>query len=577
MKPLLPVLFALLTGVAANAQTPKFAWVKPIVDLNDSSQTFADLFDIQTNRNTGQTFVFGYFQGRLDFDSQISVSTPVNSAAYFLAKYGTDGTVEWVRKIGPMSDTWPPTDTTGGGVETDAAGNVYITGKFFGESLRFDATHELLRNCPSNCADIFVAKYGPAGDFLWVKGISGAKAFARFDADGLALAPDGSLYLSGNYNGTQVIYDVDQIYTELRPEGYFLARIKPDGELEWIHFLNQEGIAVAEQLEVAVNGDVWVGGYYGNGPIDFGNNISLPVYGNPNFLEYFLVRYNADGEAQEALNFNSSNELFFMPEIATTPDSSLLIVHDFRKTLRSGSDLLRQTTGNGAILTRYKADSIFLVTFIPYGNDQMGNIVSTPIASVAVGSDEQFVTGGYFGSFSLFTPGGNLQNQGCSDLVLLSGNLGAPWQKGSRFGSGGCEGIVNFYPGHSMRTDVDNNLYVCGLFAEEMNLGGVNQKGYGLFVGKMTGWTVGATEPEILAEPLSVQPNPTSGAFRIAFSQPNPEGVFLIYDVQGKTVFRSEVNALALDLHLSLPNGAYLCTFLGKKGVERGMMLVNKE
>lgn len=578
MKPLLPVLFALLAVVAASAQTPKFAWVKPIVDLKDPSETFVDLFDIQTNRSTGQTFVFGYFQGRLDFDSQISVSTPVNSAAYFLAKYSTDGTVEWVRKIGPVSDTWPPADTTGGGVETDAAGNVYITGKFFGESLRFDATHELLRNCPTNCADIFVAKYAPTGDFLWAKGISGGKAFARFDADGLAQTSDGSLYLSGNYNGTQVIYDVDQTYTELRPEGYFLARLKPDGELEWIHFLNQEGIAVAEQLEVAFNGDVWVGGYYGNGSIDFGNNVTLSVYGDPNFLEYFLVRYNSDGEAQEALNFNSSNELFFMPEIAAAPDTSLLIVHDFRKILRNGPDLLRQTPANAAILTRYKAGKISLATFVPYGGSQTDPI-STPIASVAVNKGGQFITGGYFGSKSLLTPGGVLQNAGdaCSDIMLLSGDPEETAKVGYRFGGGdGCEGILNFYPGHSMRIDADSSLYICGLFAEEMSLGGVNQGGYGLFLGKMAGLVSAASEPEILVRPLTIQPNPTSGAFRVAFSQSDPEGIFMVYDVWGKTVFRSEVSTPALDLYLNLPDGAYFCTFLGEKGVERGMLLMNK-
>lgn len=579
MKPLSLTLFGLLSLITATAQAPQFVWVKPIVDRQSPVDTYVDLFDIQTNRHTGQTVAFGYFQGRLDFDDKTSLSTPANSSAYFLAKYGTEGNVMWAHKIGPVNDAWPPSDTTGGGVEIDAAGNVYVTSKFFGKTLRFDAAHELLRNCPEDCADIFVAKYSPEGQFLWSKGISGAISGASFDADGVALAPNGDIYLSGNYSGDKVVYGGTQVFTELRSEGFFLARLKPSGELDWIHFLNQEGLAVAEQLEVAVNGDVWVGGYYGNGAIDFGNNVLLEVYGNPDLLEYFLVRYNADGEAQEALNFNSTNELLFMPEIAATPDTSLLIIHDFRFNLRQGSELLRQTASNAAMLTRYKSDSISLVAFVGYSGSTTEPI-STPIASVAVGSLGQFVTGGFFKSSSLITPGGVVQNGGnCADMVLLTGHPDSTLKKAYRFGGGAsCEGIVNFYPGHSMRTDTDNNLYICGLFAEEMNLGGVSQDGYGLFVAKMKG-AISSTEPEppLLAEPLSVWPNPTTGIARIAFSQSDPEGVFLVYDVWGKTVFRTEVKTSPLDLNFSLPPGAYVCTFLGKKGTERGKMLVSKE
>lgn len=580
MKSLLPALLALLSLSAATAQTPQFAWVKPILDLKVPDSTYVDLLDIQTARASGQTAVFGYFQRRLDFNAQTALSTPPKSAAYFLAKYDTDGNVLWAHKIGPVSDGTLPNDTTGGGVEIDLTGNIYITGKFFGKSLRFDATHELLRNCPADCADIFVAKYSPEGQFLWAKSISGASSGANFDADAVALAANGELFLSGNYSGDKVVYDVNQEFTGLRSDGFFLARLKPDGELTWIHFLNQEGFAVAEQLQVAVNGDVWVGGYYGNGSIDFGNNVFLNLYSNSDQLEYFLVRYNADGEAQEALNFNSTNPLFFMPEIAATPDTGLLIVHDFRFNLRQGSELLRQTANNAATLTRYKAGAISLVAFIGYTGSTTEPI-STPIASVAVGSQGQFVTGGFFTS-SLVTPGGVLQNAGdCADVVLLTGHPDFTARKGYRFGgTNSCEGIVNFYPGHSMRTDTDNNLYMCGLFADGMSLGGVflPDQTYGLFVAKMKG-AISATEPEppLLTEPLSVQPNPNSGLARVSFGQPDPEGIFVVYDARGKTVFRAPVQASPFDLSLALPPGAYICVFFGKKGTERGKMLVGRE
>jgi len=566
---LLTVTISVLAGCALCAQTPKFAWVKTIVSPGDPLTTLIEMFDVQTSA-TGETFVFGYFQEKLQFGNGINIEAAPQSDAYFIAKYSTGGDVQWVRKIGPVNKPFPPPlrDTTGGSIEVDPEGNVYVTGKFSNPAISFDATHHLGLQCPGDCADVFVVKYNASGAFLWAKSFSSGEAGARLDADGIAVAADASVYVSGSYSGNTVIYDTIHIFNGLRNDGCFLARLQPDGALQWAHFPNQDGIIVAQQLQVMPSGDVWMGGFYGNGSIDFGNDVALGLYGDPDFAEFFLVRYNANGDAQEAINFNSPNEDFSLAEIAAAPDSSLLIINDFRSVLRKDSTVFKQALLHGALLTRYRNGQHSQEVFIPYPN-----LNSAPMTSIAVSSNGQFFSGGMFGSQSLSVPGGPLQNQGNQDLVLLTGPT--PWKatKGFQFGGEGFEVILNFYYGHSIRTDASGNVYLAGLF-EEMNLSGFKQPGFGIFVGKINSETVGADEPEISATPLVIEPNPSGGVFRVLFAQSEPKGVLVIQDLHGKTLLRRAVSAPSVDLDLPLPVGVYTCIFYGEKGVERGRVMV---
>ncbi|HND89109.1 MAG TPA: hypothetical protein PK971_12315 [Saprospiraceae bacterium] len=567
----------LLAATALPAQSPVFEWVKPIVDRSDPANTYADLFDLCTQHQTGETAVLGYFQGKIDFDAQHTLKVPDGTWAYFLAKYASDGSVQWVRKIGPINDLAWPSDTTGGSVALDEEGNVYVTAKYFSESLNLGNGPLLMRRCPSDCADAFVAKFSPEGLLIWAKNISSLTQGASIDADGLIWDRQGQLYLSGSYSNTELVYDESDFFTELSADGCFLARLSPDGNLQWLKTSDQQGIAVSEQLELAADGSIWWGGYYLDGEIKFGNNVGLGLHGNPDFVQYFLARYSPEGEAQEALNFNSGHELFFMPEIAPLPDTSLLIAHDFRLSLRQANTLLKQTPAHGAMLTRLKAGQIEQIVFVPYSSP-LYDPASTPIASIATSDYGEIVTGGYFGTPSLITPAGQMINQGCSDIMLLSLTRPDSPAKGYRFGKNGCEGILNFYTGHSMRHDVRNALYICGLFAEEMSLGGVSQTGYGLFLAKVSQVLSAASSPAAAAaQPLRIQPNPSSGTCFLHFRQEPAEGLLTVCDALGRTVHSQMVRSASAEIRLSAPEGLYLCTFYGKKGVEQGRLLLLKE
>lgn len=100
---------------------------------------------------------------------------------YTTVKYNADGVEQWARQYnGPAGEDDEPH-----GIAVDDAGNVYVTGG------SLDSTSGM---------DYATIKYNPAGDTLWVRRYNGP-ANGPDEANGLALGPDGSVYVTGFSQG----------------------------------------------------------------------------------------------------------------------------------------------------------------------------------------------------------------------------------------------------------------------------------------------------------------------------------------------------------------------------------------
>lgn len=212
--PCLSTIFLLSISVTQmNAATPPptFTWVAGGGGAK-SDKARAVTFDREDNvLLAGETTDAGTFGG--------VKREALGASDFFLAKASRDGTFLWVRSLGgTLVDR-------GYGVVTDGKNNIYVTGHY--QSTDAKAGNEVLPN--RGDYDIFLAKYSPDGDLLWIRTAGGA----GYDyGHGIALDPAGDVVITGAVVGKAIFED-----TIVNPEGkgrpVFCAKYSPEGTLRW--------------------------------------------------------------------------------------------------------------------------------------------------------------------------------------------------------------------------------------------------------------------------------------------------------------------------------------------------------
>jgi hypothetical protein len=139
---------------------------------------------------SGNVYVTGVLYGTVRFDNK-SV-TSAGRADMFLAKYSSAGVIQWVKGFGDDADQF------GTAIDTDASGNVYVTGYFFG-TVGFGGPA-----LTSEGYDIVLAKYDTNGGHVWSRrmGGTGLDTVTGLGADGLG-NPTAAGYFAGTASFTR--------------------------------------------------------------------------------------------------------------------------------------------------------------------------------------------------------------------------------------------------------------------------------------------------------------------------------------------------------------------------------------
>ena len=191
-----------------------------------------------------------------------------------LAKYNSAGVHQWSQIFSSPSPEW-------GYINTDASGNILMTGTF-GGSLSFGGATLV---SAGGSGDVFVAKYNPAGLHQW------SQRFGGTDEDeGLGIAADanGNVIVGGFFNGSASLGGATFVSAGLY-DG-FIAKYTAAGSHVWSKRFGSTDYDAAVDVACDGTNNVIMAGWF-NGTVNVGgsNLTSAGSYDN------VFAKYNAGG------------------------------------------------------------------------------------------------------------------------------------------------------------------------------------------------------------------------------------------------------------------------------------------
>jgi len=214
-------IFLLLIISYNHAQDAQFEWAKGMGGTNTDggNTTITDIL--------GNVYVVGSFISTVDFDpnNNIEILSSKGKSDIFILKLNAKGEYQWAKTIGGSGFD------SGTSISTDADGNVYITGSFYG-TVDFDPGEESKELTSKGKSDVFILKIDFNGNFKWVT-VMGGK-----DLDvGQSISIDtlGDVYVVGNFYDT-LTFDSGLGIEDLIAKGItdiFVLKLDANGNIKW--------------------------------------------------------------------------------------------------------------------------------------------------------------------------------------------------------------------------------------------------------------------------------------------------------------------------------------------------------
>ncbi|MCB1076389.1 MAG: SBBP repeat-containing protein [Verrucomicrobiae bacterium] len=322
---------------------------------------------------------------------------------FFLAKVSKDGRFLWVRSLGgSLVDR-------GYGVVTDAGGNAYVTGHY--QSTDAKAGDETLPN--RGDYDVFVAKYSPEGDLLWIRTAGGA----GYDyGHGIAIDPNGDVVVTGAIAGRGE-FDGQVINEAGTGRPIFCAKYSPEGKLRWVVGSSGGFSGSGHGIGVDGAGNLYLGGN-GSGTGQFG---SLAL--SSNGASALVIKLNPEGEAVWSSLIPGKPSAGFH-EIAVDAEGRVWGAGMFKGTVTVGDSTWQSTSDkdNDGLLVHYSADGT-----LQWSRAIQGPATDYCLGVATDGTGRVFVTG-EFSETATFA-GETLKSRGATDIytAALDGKGQVEW------------------------------------------------------------------------------------------------------------------------------------------------------
>lgn len=179
---------------------------------------------------SGNLYISGDFMGTVDFNPDTTTTYNLSDSVQkaFLLKLASDGSFQWVKKIGGEDNNPISSYNYANAVAVDGASNILLTGSFMG-TITMGAT-TLVSN---GYSDIFITKLDASGNYLWAKSIGNTWDSER--ATRLTVDAANNIYIAGTYKGG-LDFDPGAYVKNITSDGAldaFLLKLNTHGMFAW--------------------------------------------------------------------------------------------------------------------------------------------------------------------------------------------------------------------------------------------------------------------------------------------------------------------------------------------------------
>jgi hypothetical protein len=369
-------------------------------------------------------------------------------------------TLLWAEEFGEVEGA------TARGVAADTAGDVVVTGAFFG-SVDFGGGALV----SDGTGDIFVTKLHPTGNYFWAKGFGGGMT-ASGNLQGMSVAVDsaGNAIVTGTLSGS-----VDFGGGPLTSNGdIFVAKLDPGGNYMWAKQFGSAGTTIsASGIAVDGAGDAVLAGNFW-GAVNFGG-ATLMSSGDG---DAFVVRFDAGGNYVWAKHFGSAGAIV-AASVAMDSTGDAVMTGGFSGPTSFGSMQLTTSAPSGTFVAKLDANGTCVWAKSFSGT---GTAAGTSVAMDS--TDYAIVAGNFSGTVSFGGADGPLTSAGGGDMFVakLDPNGGYVWA--THFGSAG-----NTTSAASVAVDGMGSPVMTGNFSGSVDFGGgplTSSSASDMFLAKLT-------------------------------------------------------------------------------------------
>lgn len=372
--------------------------------------------------------------------------------------------LEWVKNIQGSTTTY----SQGNAIAVDSLGNVYTTGSFDG-TVDFDPSTAVYNLTSSGFEDIFIAKFSPSGNLLWVKQIGGVESDV---ANAIKLDASGNIYTSGAFKST-VDFDPNTAVFNLSSASFkydmFVLKLDASGNFKWAKAMGGKSDDISKSIALDKFGNVYTTGTFMT-TCDFDPDTSVynvSIVGTDVFSsDLFICKLDSSGKFVWAKGIGGNGNDRANSIDIDNSSGAVYTTGGFQGSadFDPGTGVYKLSAGGGDV-------ALFLLKLDLNGNyiwaKHVPSVSINEGQGIKIDAKGNVYTTGDFKGLCDFDPGTavfNLNATGGSDIFILKLNQSGDFVWAKAFNG---KGLID--QGKSIYVDSAENVYTTGMFSDTVD------------------------------------------------------------------------------------------------------------